>query len=155
MDKYFKWKVLLILLVVGLSVYFVYPPQEKVHLGLDLKGGIHLLLQVEIDKVDEKHRAGAVDRAVEVIKNRIDQLTQFVLTKLQQEDWLSIDDALFKERSELITQLIQIAPSNEQIKEYLLALQKNDEIIKQIIVEHQNQINDTLINIKNLQGYSL
>ena len=73
MDKYFKWKVMLILLVVGLSIYFVYPPQEKVHLGLDLKGGIHLLLEVEAEKIPEKQREGAVDRAVEIIQNRIDQ----------------------------------------------------------------------------------
>jgi SecD/SecF fusion protein len=73
MDKYFKWKVLLILALIGLSVYFVYPPQEKIHLGLDLKGGMHILLEVETDKVSEKHREGAVDRAVEIIQNRIDQ----------------------------------------------------------------------------------
>ncbi len=73
MDKYFKWKVILIFVVVGLSIYFVYPPQEKIHLGLDLKGGIHLLLEVETEKISEKHREGAVDRAVEIIQNRIDQ----------------------------------------------------------------------------------
>ena len=73
MDKYFKWKVILTLAVVGLSIYFAYPPQEKIHLGLDLKGGVHLLLKVDTEKIDEKHRSGAVDRAVEIIKNRIDQ----------------------------------------------------------------------------------
>lgn len=73
MDKYFKWKVILIFAVLGLSIYFVYPPQEKISLGLDLKGGMHILLQVEVDKVPEKHREGAVDRAVEIIQNRIDQ----------------------------------------------------------------------------------
>src|SRR3990167_7974449 len=73
MDKYFKWKVILIFAVAGLSIYFAYPPQEKGNLGLDLKGGMHLLLQVETDKVSEKHREGAVERAVEIIQNRIDQ----------------------------------------------------------------------------------
>ena len=73
MDKNFKWKVFLILIVVGLSIYFVYPPQEKIALGLDLKGGIHLLLQVETAKIPEKYQEGAVDRAVEIIRNRIDQ----------------------------------------------------------------------------------
>jgi SecD/SecF fusion protein len=73
MDKYFKWKVILIFAVVGLSIYFAYPLQEKVNLGLDLKGGMHLLLQVETEKVSEKHREGAVERAVEIIQNRIDQ----------------------------------------------------------------------------------
>lgn len=73
MDKYFKWKVLVIFAVIGLCVYFAYPPQDKVNLGLDLKGGMHLLLNVETDKIQEEYREGAVDRAVEIIQNRIDQ----------------------------------------------------------------------------------
>ncbi len=73
MDKYFGWKVFLAFLVIGLSIFFAYPPQEKIHLGLDLKGGMHIVLRVETDKIPEKHREGAVERAVEIIQNRIDQ----------------------------------------------------------------------------------
>jgi SecD/SecF fusion protein len=73
MDQYFKWKVLTIILVIGASIFFVYPPQEKVHLGLDLKGGMYLLLDVETEKIPSEFREGAVDRAVEIIQNRIDQ----------------------------------------------------------------------------------
>ncbi len=73
MDKYFKWKVLLTVAIVGLSVYFAYPPQEKIHLGLDLKGGMQILLEVDTQSLPENQKAGAVDRAVEVIQNRIDQ----------------------------------------------------------------------------------
>ncbi|MBI4372668.1 MAG: protein translocase subunit SecD, partial [Candidatus Omnitrophica bacterium] len=73
MDKYFKWKVFLTLLVIGLSIYFAYPPQKKINLGLDLKGGMHILLEVETEKIPENLREGAVERATEIIKNRIDQ----------------------------------------------------------------------------------
>ena len=73
MDKYFRWKVLLIFAVIGLSIYFSYPPQEKINLGLDLKGGMHILLEVDTQKIPEAQKEGAVDRAVEVIQNRIDQ----------------------------------------------------------------------------------
>ena len=73
MDKNFKWKVLLILLIVGLCVYFAYPPQEKINLGLDLKGGMHLLLEVDTAKIPDAQKDGAIDRAVEIIQNRIDQ----------------------------------------------------------------------------------
>jgi len=59
--------------VIGCSIYFALPPQEKINLGLDLKGGIHIVLAVETDKIPEPHREGAVDRAVEIIQNRIDQ----------------------------------------------------------------------------------
>ncbi len=39
----------LIVVVVGLSVWSLYPPGEKIHYGLDLSGGIHLVLQVRTD----------------------------------------------------------------------------------------------------------
>ncbi len=49
MSKNFRWKLLTILAVVALSVVAFYPPSEKVKLGLDLKGGVHLVLRVQTD----------------------------------------------------------------------------------------------------------
>jgi len=72
MDRYYKWKVLGVVVLIALSIWKFYPPQEKVHLGLDLKGGMHLLLRVELEKVPEEAREDAVERAVEVIRNRVD-----------------------------------------------------------------------------------
>ena len=73
MVKNLKWKALLVVCVAGWAVWMAYPPQEKVKLGLDLKGGMHLILKVDIDKVPEEVRADATDRAIEIIRNRIDQ----------------------------------------------------------------------------------
>lgn len=73
MNKNFKYKVLLIIGIIVFSLWKVYPPQEKVNLGLDLQGGMHLALEVELDKIPEDARDGAIDRAVEVIRNRIDE----------------------------------------------------------------------------------
>ncbi len=73
MDKYFKWKVLLIVASVALSIWAAYPPKEKIHLGLDLKGGIQLLLKVDLDQIPKESRQDAAERAVEVIRNRIDE----------------------------------------------------------------------------------
>jgi preprotein translocase subunit SecD len=44
-----RTKLLIIAGVVALAVYAFYPPQEKVNLGLDLKGGVHLVLRVQTD----------------------------------------------------------------------------------------------------------
>ncbi len=41
-----RWKLAVILFVIGLCIFLVYPPREKIKLGLDLKGGTHLVLQV-------------------------------------------------------------------------------------------------------------
>ncbi|MBI3313009.1 MAG: protein translocase subunit SecD [Candidatus Omnitrophica bacterium] len=91
MDKYYKWKVLLIIVLVAVSIWKVYPPQEKINLGLDLQGGMQLLLQVEVDKVPAEYREDATDRVVEVIRNRIDEfgVREPVITK-QGKDQIAV-----------------------------------------------------------------
>ncbi len=49
MKKNLQWKGLLILAVTGLAIWAFYPPQEKIKLGLDLRGGIHLVMKVNTD----------------------------------------------------------------------------------------------------------
>jgi preprotein translocase subunit SecD len=49
MKKKLRWKVILVVGVIALAVFLAYPPGEKIHLGLDLQGGIHLVLQVVTD----------------------------------------------------------------------------------------------------------
>ncbi|MDP3920935.1 MAG: protein translocase subunit SecD [Candidatus Omnitrophota bacterium] len=73
MDRYYKWKVLLIVLVTGFALWRAYPPAEQINLGLDLQGGMQLLLQVEVDKIPEEAREDATERVVEIIRNRIDE----------------------------------------------------------------------------------
>ena len=49
MMKNMQWRLGLIAIVIGLSVWAFYPPDSKVKLGLDLKGGVHLVLRVKTD----------------------------------------------------------------------------------------------------------
>ena len=49
MKKNLRWKVILVLAVVALTLYLSFPPGEKIQLGLDLSGGVHLVLQVMTD----------------------------------------------------------------------------------------------------------
>src|SRR3989441_6288878 len=44
-----RWRLLLILGVTVLCLVAIYPPSEKIHLGLDLKGGIHMVMRVKTD----------------------------------------------------------------------------------------------------------
>ncbi|MDX9703296.1 MAG: protein translocase subunit SecD [Candidatus Auribacterota bacterium] len=65
--------------VIALAVYFSYPPQEKINLGLDLKGGVHLVWQLDSEKIEQMGltatmKQDSIHRAVEVIRNRIDAL---------------------------------------------------------------------------------
>jgi protein-export membrane protein SecD len=89
-------KVWVIAAVLAVSVYFLYPtfswytysPGEReqmerqrdkilgriINLGLDLRGGTHLLLELDESKLEKgASTADAIDRAIEVIRNRVDQ----------------------------------------------------------------------------------
>ncbi|HXJ82162.1 MAG TPA: protein translocase subunit SecD [Candidatus Methylomirabilis sp.] len=43
----------LVVAVLIVSVFFLYPPKKTINLGLDLQGGIHLVLGVDVDKALE------------------------------------------------------------------------------------------------------
>ncbi len=47
--------------------------KRSLHLGLDLVGGMHLMLEVDKSKLTAEEAKDAGDRALEVIRNRIDQ----------------------------------------------------------------------------------
>ena len=73
MDKNYKWKVLFIIGLVVFSLWKAYPLDQKINLGLDLQGGVQLLLQVDMDKVPEDARKDVTSRVAEIIRNRIDE----------------------------------------------------------------------------------
>jgi preprotein translocase subunit SecD len=50
MDKSLTWKIGLIITVIVLSIWMLYPLKEKINLGLDLRGGMHLILEVVTDE---------------------------------------------------------------------------------------------------------
>lgn len=73
MNKNLVYKSVFILAVLGICVYAAFPLNKRINLGLDLKGGMHLLLKVDTGHLSEDARKDAAERAVEVIRNRIDQ----------------------------------------------------------------------------------
>ncbi|MCK5598967.1 protein translocase subunit SecD [bacterium] len=96
-NKPFFWRFLVFAVVLVLSLVFVaqtvswykisdeerklrYPPEEYakkykkvIKLGLDLQGGIHLVLGADISKVKPEERQDVVDRIITVIRSRIDE----------------------------------------------------------------------------------
>ncbi len=93
------WKPILIIGLIAAAVMYLYPSlqfygmssaeralmetssperladlhRRSLNLGLDLQGGIHLVLEVDLSELPEEEALDAVDRAQEVIRNRIDQ----------------------------------------------------------------------------------
>lgn len=113
-----RWVILLILFLVAVSFFYLLPsmkywslsdsekqqlriddPQrlyslEKraIKLGLDLKGGMHVVLQVDKSKLNPEEQKDAVDRALEIIRNRVDQfgVTEPLIQK-QGEDGIIVE----------------------------------------------------------------
>jgi SecD/SecF fusion protein len=85
------WRILFIGATILLALFYLYPTyelyyappenpdareqlkQKAINLGLDLQGGIHLVLEVDDSKLTSDEKFDVVPRALEVIRNRIDQ----------------------------------------------------------------------------------
>jgi len=70
MNKNLRWKVVTILVVLALAVWAFWPPREKVHLGLDLQGGVHLVLRVQTDDALRVETETTMERLREELARR-------------------------------------------------------------------------------------
>ena len=59
----------LVVVVLAISLWYLYPPRQRINLGLDLQGGIHLVLGVDADK----YVASQTERAAEDLKNGLER----------------------------------------------------------------------------------
>ena len=59
----------IVVLVLAGSIWYLYPPRRTINLGLDLQGGIHLVLGVETDKAI----ASQTERVAEDLKNALER----------------------------------------------------------------------------------
>jgi preprotein translocase subunit SecD len=99
MAKNLRWKVITIVGVLALAVYSFYPPDQKVRLGLDLKGGVQLVLRVQTDDALKLEVQTTSDRLVEQAKTAnitaaaatVNSATSFTITGIAPEQ-----DAAFR-----------------------------------------------------------
>src|SRR5688572_8937545 len=91
-----QWKLAVVIAATLLAGWYLYPsyrfysmtPEQReamprheldklrnqaIRLGLDLQGGMHLVLEVDKSRLNPEEAKDAADRAMEVIYNRIDQ----------------------------------------------------------------------------------
>ncbi len=105
----FRWRLIVAVFVFVLSLIYVLPsipfiqksalgdllPKAAINLGLDLKGGIHLTLEVDVEKavtnslaqLGQDLRADAQDEGISVLRPRMLNATtlEFILVKASQE----------------------------------------------------------------------
>jgi len=70
MKKNLRWKVILILAVIAFAVFLFYPPGQKIQFGLDLEGGMHLVMQVVTDDAIENETNLEVLRLQELLDRK-------------------------------------------------------------------------------------
>ncbi len=61
-----------IVVIVALSIFYIFPLDKNINLGLDLQGGMSVLLKADVSKISEARKYDAIQAAVEKIRNRID-----------------------------------------------------------------------------------
>jgi SecD/SecF fusion protein len=91
-----RWKLVIIFAVIAASIWALYPSvryyslskderdrltreqrdkfiDSALKLGLDLQGGVHIVLEVDDSKLDANAKKDVMDRAIKIYRNRIDQ----------------------------------------------------------------------------------
>ena len=72
MKKNLKWKLLVVIAVVCVSLYFIYT--KTISRGLDLAGGTHFTIEVIADGLSEDEKKDAVEKTLTVYRGRIDEI---------------------------------------------------------------------------------
>ena len=67
-------RVLAIIGVIALSLWTLYPPRDSLKLGLDLNGGVQLVLRVKTETVPDESREEVVEQALRTIERRVNEL---------------------------------------------------------------------------------
>ncbi|MCK5422698.1 MAG: protein translocase subunit SecD, partial [Deltaproteobacteria bacterium] len=154
MDTRLKWRMILILIVISVSCFYLAPsifklpswwestfPSKKISLGLDLQGGMHLLLEVE----SEKALSNTVDRIVSDLKDillkeripfrQVDRVgTDRLLVELLDPAYKENFGELLKERLPNLEKLT--FDEEEGIVAYTLGLtSENKEYLKRLAVD--------------------
>lgn len=84
------WKIVLILLVIGFSIVMILPLDEKINLGLDLKGGMHLVFRVKTNDAVRKQADNNVLRLKNLLKENSLKFEKVVRQGQNKIDVLSI-----------------------------------------------------------------
>ncbi|MBP7796094.1 MAG: protein translocase subunit SecD [Elusimicrobiales bacterium] len=155
--KALHWKMSLVIGLVILFAFLLYPtfdwysktqperdkleamkerPKHILNLGLDLRGGTHLLLELEVDKLDKSEKLNdAIQRAIEIVRNRVDAygISETPIARVG-DKWISVDlpgvsnagqaEALIGKTAQLKFMLVDESTTASKILSEISALDK-------------------------------
>jgi len=91
MQKSLLYRGLLIAGIILVAALLAFPLNKRISLGLDLQGGMYLILRVDTSKLNDKAKEDAVERALEIIRNRIDEFgVREPMIQIQGEDQIVV-----------------------------------------------------------------
>ncbi|HKB07750.1 MAG TPA: hypothetical protein VKF61_05665, partial [Candidatus Polarisedimenticolia bacterium] len=136
MNLELRWRILMILGSTALCVWAIYPPAEKIHLGLDLKGGIHMVMRVktddavkaEVDLTQERIRSALGEKGLAPAKIAAEGLDAIALEGL--------DTARIGEIRDLLTQ---------QFGHYVLSSPASGRLLLQLRPNEESSIRDAAV----------
>jgi preprotein translocase subunit SecD len=142
MAKNLRWKLLTIVVVVGLSIWAFTPPQEKVRLGLDLKGGVHLVMRVQTDDALRVETEGAADRLREALRTQniaVGGITVAGPNEFRVAGVPSAQDAQFRQA---LVDIDLMYDRSQSVADYTFRLKPN--VVNQLRQETVNQALQTI-----------
>lgn len=66
------WKIIVILIAVATAALYLYPPQDKLKLGLDLVGGTSLVYEIDTTGLESHEQKGLAQNMIPILLKRID-----------------------------------------------------------------------------------
>jgi preprotein translocase subunit SecD len=115
-SKNFKWRGIIFAILIVIALIYLVPslpggapqwwssvlPQDKIHLGLDLQGGMHLILEVQVEKAVENDLERAVDDIKEDLRKekirylelKRDGINGIDITVMREEDKIPFKDMI-------------------------------------------------------------
>jgi preprotein translocase subunit SecD len=147
MMKNVRWRLFLTVAVVGLSVWAFYPLDKKLNLGLDLKGGVHLVLRVETDDALKAETETTVERLRDSLSRANVQFTKLEATAADEFriDGPS-DDAAFRTASAVDAESVYDRNSGAGFYTFKMkpnvAVQLRTETVTQALTTIERRVNE-------------
>src|SRR5437660_3298535 len=121
---------LLAAMLVAFSIVTIWPPEKKIALGLDIKGGTSFLIKLQQVDKDKPITPGLLDQAVEVIRKRVDYfgVGEPIISPVGQDRILvqipGLDTAKIQEARDQLSRVAKLA--------FRLVYPDNDKLVKEI-----------------------
>ncbi len=74
MKKNLLWRTIIAVAAIAICVYLVFPLDKSINKGLDLEGGTHFTIDVLLDDIADDKKVEAMESALTVYRNRVDEI---------------------------------------------------------------------------------